>query len=216
MTDEGRPEMRQGGDCLLDSFFQLQTKLDNKEACQKSSRDRHRIIRVLHEAIIEYTMHPTNTEYVQVVQALIMKYPFLKDLERNGYHTWHQSLKCKFKAERAPLIHEDEVKRSKEKFGHKRARESTKAARSCCRSVSGVPAVIGEDASSIERHVHVLQMQYEKMNPDTSFVKDRMQLTFSWHRKEIADGITVEDVNLCDEVDRIQPCAGVGKRASPA
>ncbi|KAI4819565.1 hypothetical protein KUCAC02_004807 [Chaenocephalus aceratus] len=159
-------EMRQGGDCLLDSFFQLQTKLDNKEACQKSSRDRHRIIRVLHEAIIEYTMYPTNTEYVQVVQALIMKYPFLKDLERNGY----------------------------------------------------VPAVIGEDASSIERHVHVLQMQYEKMNPDTSVVKDRMQLTFSWHRKEIADGMTVEDVlkkypflrtpsGLCDEVDRIQPSA---------
>ncbi|KAJ4934753.1 hypothetical protein JOQ06_007535 [Pogonophryne albipinna] len=196
----------------------LQTKLDNKEACQKSSRDRHRIIRVLHEAIIEYTMYPTNTEYVQVVQALIMKYPFLKDLGGNGYHTWHQSLKRKFKAERAPLIHEDEVKRSKEKFGHKRARESTKAERSCCRSVSGVPAVIGEDASSIERHVHVLQMQYEKMNPDTSVVKDRMQLTFSWRRKEIADGMTVEDVlkkypflrtpsGLCNEVDRIQPSA---------
>ncbi|KAI4829437.1 hypothetical protein KUCAC02_023478 [Chaenocephalus aceratus] len=179
----------------------LQTNLDNKEACEKSSRDRHRII-----------------QYVQVVQALIMKYPFLKDLEGNGYHTWHQSLKRKLKAERAPLIHEDEVKRSKEKFGHKRARESTKAARSCYRSVSGVPAVIGEDASSIERHVHVLQMQYEKMNPDTSVVKDQMQLTFSWRRKEIADGMTVEDVltkypflrtpsGLCDEVDRIQPSA---------
>ena len=57
-----------------------------------------------------------------------------------------------------------------------------------------MPAVIGEDASSIERHVHVLQMQYEKMNPDTSVVKDRMHLTFSWRRKEIADGMTVEDV----------------------
>ncbi|KAJ4942412.1 hypothetical protein JOQ06_012278 [Pogonophryne albipinna] len=165
----------------------LQTKLDNKEACQKSSRDRHRTIRVLHEAIIEYTMYPTNTEYVQVVQALIMKYPFLKDLGGNGYHTWHQSLKRKFKAERAPLIHEDEVKRSKEKFGHKRARESTKAARSCCRSVSGVPAVIGEDASSIERHEIADGMTVEEVLKKYPFLRTPS--------------------GLCDEVDRIQPSA---------
>ncbi|XP_031174935.1 sterile alpha motif domain-containing protein 3-like [Sander lucioperca] len=68
-------------------------------------------------------MYPNNAEYVQVVRALIVKYPFLKDLEGNGYHTWHQSLKRKFKAERAPLIHEDEVKRSKEKFGHESQRD---------------------------------------------------------------------------------------------
>ncbi|KAF1387365.1 hypothetical protein PFLUV_G00104680 [Perca fluviatilis] len=194
----------------------LQTRLDKREACQKSSKDRHTIIRVLHEAVIEHTMYPNNAEYVQVVRALIVKYPFLKDLEGNCYHTWHQSLKRKFKAERAPLIHEDEVKRSKEKFGHKRARESTEAARACCRSVSRVPAVIGEDASSIERHVQVLHMQYEKMTPDTSVVNDRMQRTFAWRRKEIADGMAVEDVlkkypflrtptGLCDEVDRIHP-----------
>lgn len=48
------------------------------------------------------------------------------------------SLKRKLKAERAALIHEDEVKRSKEKFGHKRARESTEVAGACCRSVSRV------------------------------------------------------------------------------
>lgn len=29
--------------------------------------------------------YPTNAEYVQVVQTLIAKYPFLKDLEGNGY-----------------------------------------------------------------------------------------------------------------------------------
>ena len=54
--------------------------------------------------------------------------------------------------------------------------------------------MIGEDASSIERHVQVLHMQYEKMTPDTSVVNDRMQRTFAWRRKEIADGMAVEDV----------------------
>ncbi|KAK0148317.1 hypothetical protein N1851_011711 [Merluccius polli] len=67
----------------------LQTRLDNKEACQKSSKDQHRLIRVLHEAMLEYTMYPTNAEYVQVVKALIMKYPFLKDLEGNGYVSYN-------------------------------------------------------------------------------------------------------------------------------
>lgn len=54
--------------------------------------------------------------------------------------------------------------------------------------------MIGEDASSIERHVQVLHMQYEKMTPDASVVNDRMQRTFAWRRKEIADGMAVEDV----------------------
>ncbi|RXN32351.1 sterile alpha motif domain-containing 3-like isoform X2 [Labeo rohita] len=59
--------------------------------------------------MIEHTMYPTNAEYVQVAKALIVKYPFLKDLEGNGYHTWHQSLKRKFKTERSPLVHDDEL-----------------------------------------------------------------------------------------------------------
>ena len=57
-----------------------------------------------------------------------------------------------------------------------------------------MPAVNGEDATSIERHVHDLHMQYEKIQPDSSVVKDRMQRTFAWRRKEIADGMIVEDV----------------------
>ncbi|XP_028258477.1 uncharacterized protein LOC114433895 isoform X4 [Parambassis ranga] len=163
--------------------------------------------------------YPTNAEYVQVVKALIMKYPFLMDMEGNGYDTWHQSLKRKFKAERAPLIHNDEVKRSKEKFGNRGSRGSTETAGTCPRPVSEqVPAVIGEDATSIERHVHDLHMQYEKIQPDNSVVKDRMQRTFVWRRKEITDGMKVEDVlrkypflgtpsGLWEEVDRIHPSA---------
>lgn len=101
----------------------LQALLDKKEPCHKMSKYRHRIVRVLHEALLEYTMYPTNPEYVQVVKALNLKYPFLADLGGNGYSTWHQSLKRKIKLERAPLIHEDKVKKSKEKFGQTRTRQ---------------------------------------------------------------------------------------------
>ncbi|XP_056602840.1 uncharacterized protein LOC130419862 [Triplophysa dalaica] len=52
------------------------------------------------------------------------------------------------------------------------------------------------------------------MRPDTLVVKDRMQRTFEWRRREIRDGMTVEDIlkkypflkttsGLCDEVDRM-------------
>ncbi|XP_055073995.2 sterile alpha motif domain-containing protein 3-like [Misgurnus anguillicaudatus] len=192
----------------------LQAKLDNKEPCQKSSKERHKIVRVLHEAMIAHTMYPTNAEYVQVAKALIVKYPFLKDLEGNGYHTWHQSLKRKFKAERAPLVHDDEVRKSKDKFGCKRLRPTEQSSTACHRSNYGEIVVIGEDASSIEGHVNILQIQYSKMRPDTLVVKDRMQRTFAWRRREIRDGMTVEDIlkkypflktpsGLCDEVDRM-------------
>uniref|UniRef100_A0AAV2KFF3 Sterile alpha motif domain-containing protein 3-like n=1 Tax=Knipowitschia caucasica TaxID=637954 RepID=A0AAV2KFF3_KNICA len=175
-----------------------------------------RIVRVLHEALLGYTMYPTNAEYVQVVKALILKYPFLADKGGNGYNTWHQSLKRKFKLERAPLIHENEVKKSKEKFGRKRTRELTECDRPSRRASSEFPSVSGEDASSIEQHVRVLHVQYEKVNPDASLVEDRMQRTFSWRRKEIIGGMTVVDVlkkypflrsprELCTEMDRMHP-----------
>ncbi|KAK7168278.1 hypothetical protein R3I94_002358 [Phoxinus phoxinus] len=104
---------------VLPSFpKELQAKLDAKEEVQRVPQYRHKIIRVLHETVAMYTMYPTHAEYVKVAQALIRKYPFLKDVTGNGYHTWHMSLKRKFKTERAPLVQNDEVKLIKEKFAH--------------------------------------------------------------------------------------------------
>ncbi len=40
--------------------------------------------------LIESFRYPTNAEYVQVEKALIVKYPFLKDLEGNGYVSYKQ------------------------------------------------------------------------------------------------------------------------------
>ncbi|XP_047235224.1 uncharacterized protein LOC124876465 isoform X3 [Girardinichthys multiradiatus] len=83
-------------------------------------------------------------------------------------------------------------------------------------SIIQVPNVLGEDPFSIEAHVKVLHSQYEKVQPDTKIVKDRMQQTFAWRRKEIADGMTLAETlekypflrtsrGLCDEVQRIHP-----------
>lgn len=56
-----------------------------------------------------------------------------------------------------------------------------------------IPNILGEDQSSIEAHVEVLQQQYQRMQPDFTIVRDRMRQTFAWRHKEIVDGMTIED-----------------------
>ncbi|KAF7694781.1 hypothetical protein HF521_006504 [Silurus meridionalis] len=142
---------------------------------------------------IRISRYPTNEEYVQVAKALILRYPFLKDKEGNGYHTWHMSLKRKFKFERTPLADVEEVKKLKQKFGH--SKKSQKPEKSTCKQMKRPVDmdVAGEDATSIEGHVKVLQDQYRKTQPDARIVKERMRRTFAWRRKEIIGGMTVED-----------------------
>lgn len=53
---------------------------------------------------------------------------------------------------------------------------------------------MGEDATSIEAHIKVLLEQYRKLHPDTKLVKDRMMKTFAWRRREIAEGMSTEDL----------------------
>ena len=53
---------------------------------------------------------------------------------------------------------------------------------------------MGEDAISVEAHIKVLLEQYSKLHPDTKLVKDRMMKTFVWRRREIAEGISTEDL----------------------
>lgn len=80
----------------------------------------------------QYTMYPTHSDYIQVIKALIVKYPFLRDVHGNGYDTWHSQLKRKFKAERAPLISNEEVNRVKEKFGRTQKHRTTEESSSSC------------------------------------------------------------------------------------
>lgn len=53
--------------------------------------------------------------------------------------------------------------------------------------------MIGEAATS-EAHVHVLLDQFRKMHPDMLIVKDRMARTFPWRRREIVEGISIEEL----------------------
>ncbi|XP_063759059.1 uncharacterized protein LOC134877482 [Eleginops maclovinus] len=199
--------------------YDVQHKLDAKEPCHKIPKYRNIIVRTLYEMMAQYTMFPSNQEYIQVAKAFILKYPSLKDIDGNGYHTWHMSLKRKFKTERAPLVHDVEVRKYKERYAESRKSktvdESAVVVHKQARSASEF-AVIGEDATSIEAHVRVLTEQYTKMQPDMMIVKDRMTRTFSWRRSEIAEGISVEDLlkkypflstpsGLYDEVDCIHP-----------
>ncbi|XP_030292943.1 sterile alpha motif domain-containing protein 3 isoform X2 [Sparus aurata] len=196
----------------------VQMTLNAQETCHIVPKLRNKIIRVLYEMMAEYTLYPTNAEYVQVSKALIVKYPFLRDVAGNGYHTWHMSLKRKFKAERAPLVSDNEVKRLKDKFGHTKQSKATSVPASLGRKPANqtFELCVGEDSTSVEAHVNVLQSECRKTHPNILTVKDRMARTFSWRRREIMEGVPVEDVlnkypylripaGVFDEVDRIHP-----------
>ena len=53
---------------------------------------------------------------------------------------------------------------------------------------------VGEDSTSVETHVNVLQSECRKTHPDILTVKDRMAQKFSWRRCEIMEGVPMEDV----------------------
>ncbi|KAK1894266.1 Sterile alpha motif domain containing protein 3 [Dissostichus eleginoides] len=172
----------------------IQTKLDAKQPCHKVSTDRHKIVRILHETMAQYTMYPTNSEYIKVAKALIFRYPFLKDMEGNGYNTWHMSLKRRFKAERTPLVHHEVVRNMKRS--------------------SDIISVSGEDESSIYAHTQVLKRQYLKAQPDSCIVTNAMTKTFQWRRNEVAEGVRADTIankypflktpaGLCEEMNRI-------------
>ncbi|CAI5643192.1 unnamed protein product [Oreochromis niloticus] len=168
----------------------------------------------------QYTMYPTHSDYIQVIKALIVKYPFLRDVHGNGYDTWHSQLKRKFKAERAPLISNEEVNRVKEKFGRTQKHRTTEESSSSCLKRlkhSLDSCFVGEDAASVDAHIKVLNDQHRTLHPDTALVKDRMTKTFAWRRQEVAEGMCTVDLlkrypflgtsaGLCDEVDLMHPC----------
>ncbi|XP_039658053.1 sterile alpha motif domain-containing protein 3-like [Perca fluviatilis] len=171
----------------------VQTKLDQKPPCKIERSDHNKIIRTLYETMALIKMFPTNDDYVKVCKALILKYPFLKDKEGNGYHTWHMSLKRKFKYERVPLIDDEEVRRMKLKFGHHKKPLQHEENTSKRAKTSKEVDIIGEDDTSVAGHVKVLQDQYRKTQPDVRMVEERMMRTFAWRRREIANGMTVEE-----------------------
>ena len=53
----------------------------------------------------------------------------------------------------------------------------------------------------------VLHNQYQKVQPDTKIVKDHMQQTFAWRRKEIADGMTL--ANTLEKYPFLRTSTGV-------
>ncbi|KAJ4933176.1 hypothetical protein JOQ06_030011 [Pogonophryne albipinna] len=87
------------------------TKLDAKQPCHKVSTDGHKIVRILHETIAQYTMYPTNSEYIKVAKALIFRYPFLKDMEGNGYVNDLQTSFLFLGRTSPPLMHTQVLKR---------------------------------------------------------------------------------------------------------
>ncbi|KAK5933346.1 hypothetical protein CgunFtcFv8_013836 [Champsocephalus gunnari] len=107
----------------------------------------------------QYTMYPTNSEYMKVAKALIFRYPFLKDMEGNGYNTWHMSLKRRFKAERTPLVHHEVVRNMKQRFGHHRSPQAPEKNQGSIRT--STPAGLCEEMNRIH-NIENLQHRFRE------------------------------------------------------
>ena len=53
---------------------------------------------------------------------------------------------------------------------------------------------VGEDITSLEAHVKILQTEYRKSRPDLVAVTDLMVRTFQWRRNDIFTDMPVADV----------------------
>lgn len=69
------------------------------------------------------------------------------------------SLRRKFKSERAPLVDDDEVRRSKEKFGHNKSKHLVEATRTSQRRVSKVSGT------------HFTELKKRQLSPSVNFDK---------------------------------------------
>ncbi|XP_033111013.1 sterile alpha motif domain-containing protein 3-like [Anneissia japonica] len=157
-----------------------------------SRRYYRKIIQSLFEDMIQYTLYPTTAQYTEVARALVTKFKILKDKSGNstGHDTWRESLKNKFKHERAPLIHNEDVLKRKKIFGHsKKAAVKDDEERTVKYVKLDVikESTSGEDQASISKHVTDLMDLSKKRNPDQNILNDKLERTKKYRLKYIAE-----------------------------
>lgn len=85
-----------------------------------STKIRSHILEKLAEAIFKYTAYPTGAHFADVAEALIQKYPCLKEAgSYSGFYGWQQSIKNKMSNYRTKLRHFDIPEVTCNSFKHK-------------------------------------------------------------------------------------------------
>lgn len=156
------------------------------------------ILETLVKEIIKYKVYPTCAEFDAVAEALVTKYPFLKEKGSTcGYYGWKVSLKYKMANYRTKLrslgvpemsINSMKGKSTTHKGSHNQVKKPRKAEVNYCPSY---PA--GETKESLEEERKALLLEVHNKNQQQ--VKIKMEKTFAYRRQEI-----VQDMPLITDL----------------
>lgn len=146
------------------------------------------ILEKLAENIFEYTAYPQVSQIDEVAEALIKKYPCLRENSATGYYAWMISLKYKMANFRTKLRNIDcpEVtvnalknKSSVDCLPAKNVKKPKKAEVNYC------PAhPVGETEASLE-DLRTQLLNDIKQRNNAAKVREKMSTTFSYRRKEV-------------------------------
>ncbi|XP_051799556.1 uncharacterized protein LOC127532274 [Acanthochromis polyacanthus] len=149
------------------------------------------ILERLAEDIFQFTAYPQNHHMDNVAEALVKKFPCLRDTSATGYYGWIISLKYKMANYRTKMrnigcpevtVNALKNKSSDECLPAKNVKKARKAEVNYCPSH---PA--GETEESLET-VRVELLNDVRQRNSRSNVREKMSRTFSYRRKEVVQG----------------------------
>ncbi|KAL7826197.1 hypothetical protein SRHO_G00339350 [Serrasalmus rhombeus] len=162
-----------------------------------SPKVRSDILEKLAESIFRYTAYPTNTQILAVTEALVQKYPCLKEPGSfSGTYGWQQSLKYKMGNYRSKIRNRKAVCPELELNSLKRKRPGEAPAKGIKRPKKAEvnylpPHPFGETEESLEMERLDLLSEVKKKHNEKN-INEKMAKSFSYRRHEV--------VNLCAAV----------------
>ena len=158
------------------------------------------ILEKLAEAIFHYTAYPTGLQIQAVVEALLKKYPCLKEpgTSFSGMYGWQQRLKYKMANYRSKMRKREVPCPELDINSLKRKSPGEKnPAKNCKRPKRAEvnylpPHPSGETSSSLERERQELLNEVKKKN-NTKVIQEKMAKTFSYRRLEVVSGSPAAD-----------------------
>ncbi|KAI4872416.1 hypothetical protein NFI96_031728, partial [Prochilodus magdalenae] len=158
------------------------------------------ILEKLAEAIFHYTAYPTGLQIQAVVEALLKKYPCLKEpgTSFSGMYGWQQRLKYKMANYRSKMRKREVPCPELDINSLKRKSPGEKnPAKNCKRPKRAEvnylpPHPSGETSSSLERERQELLNEVKKKN-NTKVIQEKMAKTLSYRRLEVVSGSPAAD-----------------------
>ncbi|XP_064482439.1 uncharacterized protein LOC135395129 [Ornithodoros turicata] len=191
--EQGTTADDDGNAYCLPQFGVLDLAIRNGEALKSSVHSK--IIDIVYQSMVNYTIYPSKKFYFKVVNFLLLQYPSLADATGTGYDSWIVALRNKFKNERRKILSDRRVNEAREQFAQSRKRASNEKDTSVeelqRKTLKRTPhtdacAPSGEDEASITAHEQWLIREAKNPDPDETQIKERMDATYSLRAATLA------------------------------